>query len=83
MFKLFRVVKLLCSEDLDIVTGVLLEEDVHHVLALLERDFPISLQVIVFHFYTTCLHTSMNLGQFTLSECIPMSGLTRGLPDVS
>ena len=26
-----------------------LEEQVHKVLALLERDFPVSLQVIVFH----------------------------------
>ena len=49
VFQLCDVMSELCSET--IVQGEIgqLRERVHQVLALLERDFPVSLHVIVFH----------------------------------
>ena len=49
LYKLFDVIALICAEDIDITSIDDLEQQVHRVLALLERDFPVSLQVIVFH----------------------------------
>lgn len=49
LFKLFDVLKRICAESVIIDAIQLLEEHVHTVLALIERDFPLSLQVIVFH----------------------------------
>lgn len=39
----------MCAEDVSIDMLDDLERAVHHALALFERDFPVSLQVIVFH----------------------------------
>ena len=46
---MFDVLTEVCSEDIDsdLLGGV--EKKVHRVLALVERDFPVSMQVIVFH----------------------------------
>ena len=49
LFTLFDVIRDLCSEDIDIRCIDELEKRVHHALVLLERNFPLSLQVIVFH----------------------------------
>ena len=46
---LFNVITDLCSEVVDETTVSLLEQRVHQALALIERDFPLTLQVIVFH----------------------------------
>ena len=42
LFKLFDVIALICAEDIDITSIDDLEQQVHRVLALLERDFPVS-----------------------------------------
>ena len=49
LFEFLDVIKCICAECIDITSISRLEERVHRVLALLERDFPVSLQVIVFH----------------------------------
>lgn len=49
LFKLFDVLTDVCAEDVSIDMLDDLERAVHHALALFERDFPVSLQVIVFH----------------------------------
>lgn len=49
LYKLFDVIALICAEDIDITSIDTLEQQVNRVLALLERDFPVPLQVIVFH----------------------------------
>lgn len=49
LFKLFDMLTLLYAEEIDLDSIDQIEEDLHKVLALFERDFPLSLQVIVFH----------------------------------
>ena len=49
LFEFFSVLRCICFEHVDTNSIDSLEQRVHRVLALLERDFPISLQVIVFH----------------------------------
>lgn len=49
LFKLFDVVTNICAEDVSMDTIDTLECEIHRALALFERDFPVSLQVIVFH----------------------------------
>ena len=49
LFKLFDVLTSLCAEQSDLTTVDALESKVHEVLVLIERDFPLSIQVIVFH----------------------------------
>ena len=49
MFELCDVLSELLAEELDSSYFDTLEYRVHRVLALLERDFPVSLHVIVFH----------------------------------
>lgn len=49
LFQLFDVITRLCAEDVDSTCISDLECDVHRTLALMERNFPVSLQVIVFH----------------------------------
>ena len=49
LFELCDVVSLLLAEEMDYSQFDVLEHRVHRVLCLLERDFPVSLQVIVFH----------------------------------
>ena len=49
LYKLFDVITRVCAEDVVMDTIDNLEEEVHRALAFFERDFPISLQVIVFH----------------------------------
>ena len=49
LFQLFDVLTQLCAEQVDMTTIDALESSVHQVLVLIERDFPLSLQVIVFH----------------------------------
>ena len=49
LFELCDVLALLCSEEVQVTDIDAIELRVHRVLALLERDFPVSLQVIVFH----------------------------------
>lgn len=47
LFSLCDILNRLCSYDVMMTDE--LEADVHHALALIERDFPVSLNVIVFH----------------------------------
>lgn len=49
LFKLFDVLESICAEDILADSIDALEQQVHTVLALIERDFPVSMQVIVFH----------------------------------
>lgn len=49
LFKLFDIIKDICAEDVDVCSIDTLERRVHKVLALVERDFPVSIEVIVFH----------------------------------
>ena len=49
LFTLFDLLTDLCGEDMDSRCIDELEKRVHHALVLIERDFPVSLQVIVFH----------------------------------
>ena len=49
MFAFCDVMIRLCSHEVDAQTFENLEADTHHALALLEKDFPVSLNVIVFH----------------------------------
>ena len=49
LYKLLDVITLLYAEEIDMGSIDQLEQDLHRVLALFERDFPLSLQVIVFH----------------------------------
>ena len=49
IFELCDVLSLLLSEEVCISELDALEDRVHRVLSLLERDFPVSLHVIVFH----------------------------------
>ena len=49
LFAFCDVMTRLCSHEVDAQTFENLEADTHHALALLERDFPVSLNVIVFH----------------------------------
>ena len=49
LFKLFDVIRDVCAEDIPLDSIEKLEENVHLTLALFERDFPVSLQLIVFH----------------------------------
>ena len=56
-----------------------LKKDVHEVLALLERDFPVSLHVVVFHLLHH-LHSSWkDLVLFTDFGCTHRSVSTHGL----
>ena len=49
IFEFLDVIKCICTECIDTTSLASLGQRVHRVVALLERDFPISLQVIVFH----------------------------------
>ena len=49
LFRFFTVLAMLCCESVNVVFLEQLELDLHESLALLERDFPVSLHVIVFH----------------------------------
>ena len=49
LFCLCDVLSRVCVEVVDITLLNRLEDDVHRALVLLERDFPVSLHVIVFH----------------------------------
>ena len=49
LFFFCDVLSRLCAEVVDISLVNLLEDDVHRSLSLLERDFPVSLHVCVFH----------------------------------
>ncbi len=49
LFELCDVLAQVCSEELRVAEMDDLEHRVHRVLALLERDFPVSLHVITFH----------------------------------
>ena len=49
LIKLWKVLAGLCSEKVNTQSVESLKADVTEVLVLLERDFPLSLQVIVFH----------------------------------
>ena len=49
LFKLFDVITRLCAEEIKMDVIENLEVDVHRALACFERDFPVSLQLIVFH----------------------------------
>ena len=49
IFELCDVLALLCSEEVYLNEIDAIELRVHRVLSLLERDFPVSLHVIVFH----------------------------------
>lgn len=49
LFMLFDVLRSICAEKVSYETVEVVEKKVHLVLALVERDFPLSMQFIVFH----------------------------------
>jgi hypothetical protein len=49
LFMLFDVLRSVCSEKVSYESMEVVEEKTHLVLALVERDFPLSMQFIVFH----------------------------------
>ena len=49
LYELSDVLSVLVAEEVDMSTIDVVEYRTHRVLALLERDFPVSLHVIVFH----------------------------------
>ena len=49
IFRFCDIISKICSEEIILNEMCDLETEVHEVLALLERDFPVSLHVIVFH----------------------------------
>ena len=49
LYQLVNIITQLHAEEIDIRYVDEIEKRVHHTLALIERDFPLSLQVIVFH----------------------------------
>ena len=49
LYKLFDLLQCICDDQVNNDSIDELEEEVHTVLALIERDFPVSMQVIVFH----------------------------------
>lgn len=51
LFKLFDAIKFICAEVVLVNSLDGLEDQVHKVLALMERDFPVSMQVMVFHLF--------------------------------
>ena len=61
LFKVFDVITSICAEDVSMDTIDTLEYEIHRALALFERDFPVSLQVIVFHLLH---HLPMYVKQF-------------------
>lgn len=61
LYQLFDILTQICAEDIDINSIDGLEQQVHRTLALLERDLPVSMQVIVFHLLH---HLPMFLKQF-------------------
>ena len=54
LYRLFDVLTKIFAEDVDMNTIDDTEEEVHKSLSLFERDFPVSLQVIVFHLLGQC-----------------------------
>lgn len=61
LFLLFDVLAQSCAEVVNINTVDSLERDVHRVLSQLERDFPVSLHVSVFHLLH---HLPFYIGQY-------------------
>ena len=49
LFKLFDLLSKLYSSEISDESSLLLEQETHKTLAMMERDFPVSLHVIVFH----------------------------------
>lgn len=49
LFELLEVITDLCTEEIDSIRVADLESRVHKALVLIEKDFPLSMQVIVFH----------------------------------
>ena len=49
LFQLYDILARLCAEEVRLSKILALEREVHEVLASMERDFPLSLQVIVVH----------------------------------
>ena len=49
LFELFDEITALCTEEIDSMHITDLESRVHKALVLIERDFPLSMQFIVFH----------------------------------
>ena len=67
LFELCDCVTCLTAEEVDTKTIDALEYRVHRVLTLLERDFPISIHVIMFHLLH---HLPMFIDQFSAFGCI-------------
>ena len=49
LFFLCKVLSQLCAEEVDLSRMNAIEDDTHRALSLIERDFPVFLNVIVFH----------------------------------
>ena len=87
LFKLFDVITELCAEEIDCTRVDELELKVHETLVCIERDFPLALQVIVFHLfhhlpmYVRRFVQSMDSGCTLLSVLIPRRVKSRCYPE--
>ena len=61
LYLLFDTIRDVCANSINTESIDELEQQVHRVLALVERDFPVSMQVIVFHLFH---HIPMFLKRF-------------------
>ena len=79
IFQLFDIIAELCAEDIDVQNINDIETKVHKVLLVfVERDFPLSMQLIVFHLYTITQCLYIVLDQSTDFGCSLTKGLIRG-----
>ena len=63
LFRFFDVLSALCDDVQDRCKIAALQEEANVALALIERDFPISVQVLMHTIVShsmTCLHVSVN-----------------------
>lgn len=61
IFQLFDVISKICSEEMNPILLSQIEEEVHKALALIERDLPVTVQVIMLHLLH---HLPMYLNRF-------------------
>ena len=79
LYLLCDVVTHLCSHDVDTKSIEKLEADTHHAPALLERDFPVSFNAIVFHLLHHLPFYIQKFGQLQVIGCTLLNNaLIRG-----
>ena len=78
LFKFCDITSKLCAEQIIKLQIELLETELHEVMALLKRDFPVSLQVIVFHLMHHLPMFLKRFGPVYSFGCILWNGLIHG-----